>query len=78
MKAGEIIETNVGRIILNNVLPKDYPYVNKLINNKELKALVRDVIEKYPNTKSIQVLDDIKDLGFEHCTYLEFPGEWMT
>ena len=64
----EIIETCIGRLILNSNLPKDYPYVNKLIDNKGLKALVRDIIEKYPGQESIDVLDRIKVMGFEYCT----------
>ena len=67
-KKHEIIETCVGRLILNSNLPKDYPFVNKLIDNKGLKALVRDIIEKYPGQESIDVLDKIKNMGFEYCT----------
>ena len=67
-EAHEIIETCVGRLILNSNLPKTYPYVSKLIDNKSLKALIRDVIEKYPGQESIDVLDNIKRMGFEYCT----------
>ncbi len=64
----EVIETTVGRLIFNGALPEDYPYVNKLIATKELKALVRDVIEKYTGEGSIDTLDKIKVMGFEYCT----------
>ena len=64
----ELIDTTVGRLILNSVLPPDYPFVNRLIDNKGLKGLVRDVIEKYPNEECVAVLDSIKALGFEYCT----------
>jgi len=64
----ELIETSAGRIILNAELPATYPYVNKLVDNKSLKALVRDIIEKYPGQESIDALDRIKAMGFEHCT----------
>ncbi|MBX4201216.1 DNA-directed RNA polymerase subunit beta' [Candidatus Parcubacteria bacterium] len=66
--AFEIIETSVGRLILNSSLPSDYPYVNKLIDTKSLKALVRDIIEKYTGEGSIDTLDKIKVMGFEYCT----------
>ncbi len=64
----ELIETCVGRLILNNSLPHDYPYVNRVIDNKGLKMLVRDIIEKYPNEEAVVSIDKIKTLGFEYCT----------
>ncbi len=64
----ELIETSVGRLILNAALPATYPYVSKLIDNKALKALIRDIIEKYPGAESMATLDRIKTMGFEHCT----------
>ena len=64
----ELIETTVGRLILNAILPEDYPYINKVIDNKGLKGVVREIIEKYPNEKAVVIIDDIKMLGFEYCT----------
>jgi len=64
----EILETCLGRLILNAILPASYPYLNKLIDNKGLKALVRDIVEKYPGQESIDFLDNVKTLGFEYCT----------
>ncbi len=64
----ELIETTVGRLILNAVFPNDYPYINKLIDNKGLKGLVREVIEKYTNEEAVAILDNVKLLGFEYCT----------
>jgi DNA-directed RNA polymerase subunit beta' len=64
----ELIETGVGRLILNSSLPHNYPYLNKLVDNKALKVLVRDIIEKYPNKEAVAILDKIKALGFEYCT----------
>jgi len=64
----ELIETSVGRLILNTSLPRDYPYINRLIDNKALKGIVREVIEKYPNEQAVAIIDNIKTLGFEHCT----------
>jgi len=64
----EIIETSVGRLIFNSILPVDYPYVNKIIDNKGLKGLIRELIGRYPNEEVVETVDKIKDLGFEHCT----------
>ncbi len=64
----ELIETSVGRLILNSSLPHDYPYINKLIDKKGLKGLAREVIERYPNEEAVAILDKVKTLGFEYCT----------
>ncbi|MCX6718686.1 MAG: DNA-directed RNA polymerase subunit beta' [Candidatus Staskawiczbacteria bacterium] len=64
----EMIETTVGRLILNDVLPYDYPFVNRLVDNKQLKGIVREIIEKYPNEEAVVIIDRIKTLGFEYCT----------
>lgn len=64
----ELIDTCVGRLIFNASLPADYPYINKQIDNKGLKAIVRSIIEKYPGRQSIETLDKIKATGFEYST----------
>ena len=64
----ELIETCVGRLIFNTSFPHDYPYINRLIDNKQLKGIVREVIEKYPNEEAVNIIDSVKTLGFEHCT----------
>jgi DNA-directed RNA polymerase subunit beta' len=64
----ELIETSVGRLIFNDVLPHNYPYVNRLVDNKQLKGIVREIIEKYTNEEAVVIIDKIKTLGFEQCT----------
>jgi len=64
----ELLETTVGRLILNGVFPNDYPYINRLVDNKQLKGIVREIIEKYPNEEAVTIIDEIKLLGFEYCT----------
>ncbi len=63
-----LMETTVGRLIFNEVFPVSYPYINKLIDNKALKGIVREIIEKYPNEEAVNIIDKIKMLGFEYCT----------
>lgn len=64
--SGKIIETSVGRILFNNVLPEDFSFINKRINSKELDKIVGDVIRKYDSKVASKTLDEIKDLGFEY------------
>ena len=65
---GKFIETSVGRILFNNVLPDGYPFQNKVMDKKTIKTLTDDVIRVYDNSVATRVIDDIKDLGFEYST----------
>jgi DNA-directed RNA polymerase subunit beta' len=68
VKKQEMIETSVGRIILNKSLPADYPYLNKMIDAKGLKGLVKELVDKYSSEECVAILDRIKSLGFEYST----------
>ena len=65
----DLIETSVGRIIFNQALPKNYPFQNFEIKKSKLEKIVRDIIEKYASEKPEQVLDKIKEIGFEYATW---------
>ncbi|MFH1047272.1 MAG: DNA-directed RNA polymerase subunit beta' [Patescibacteria group bacterium] len=70
MNPGEApIETNTGRILLNRIIPQDtFGYVNERLGKSELSKLVRDCIEKCGNDRTVQLLDDLKDIGYHYCT----------
>ena len=63
-----IIETSVGRLILNGVLPEDLPFVNKTLKKKDLQRIVAEHIEKCGDAKVWPILDEIKRLGFNYAT----------
>ncbi len=67
-KKPELIETTIGRIVFNNVLPQDFPYQNELLDNKRLSKISWNIIEQYGEEKAAIVLDRIKELGFEQST----------
>ena len=64
----KIIETSVGRIIFNNTLPRDYPFQNLEMDSKKLDKLTSKIIENYDSKVVEDVLDKIKNLGFEYST----------
>ncbi len=66
--AVKLVETSVGRTIFNNVLPPDFPFYNEMINSKKLEKIIRDIIQEYGEEKSSQVIDEIKNIGFEYST----------
>ncbi len=67
-KAGDRIETTVGRIIFNDVLPMDYPFLNYEMNKTEISRLVNDVCNTYSLSELPPILDGLKDAGFHYAT----------
>lgn len=68
VKKGKKYETYKGRIKFNQILPKDYDFINMTINKKTLKVLINDLIRNYDTDTIKRVLDDIKRLGFLYTT----------
>jgi DNA-directed RNA polymerase subunit beta' len=64
----QFIDTTVGRVILNDHLPKGMPYVNGLLRKKGLGALVNYCYLRFGLDTTVQLLDEIKDLGFLFAT----------
>ena len=65
---GELVtrltETTTGRVLFNQRVPKDVPYVNVLLTKKNLKTVIGDVIERTNFKVTADFLDEIKNLGF--------------
>ncbi|MDE7090465.1 MAG: DNA-directed RNA polymerase subunit beta', partial [Bacteroidales bacterium] len=59
-----LLDTTVGRIIFNRVVPKEYGFINELLTKKSLRDIISDVLMKTGNAKTVQFLDDIKSLGY--------------
>ena len=57
-------ETTVGRIIFNQAVPDDVPYVNQVMTKKNLKKVISGAIEKTNFSITATFLDKIKELGF--------------
>jgi DNA-directed RNA polymerase subunit beta' len=65
---GKLIETTVGRVLFNQVIPAEMPYVNRVMTKKELGDLVALCYEKLGQDQTVKLLDDIKELGFKFAT----------
>ena len=61
-------ETTVGRAVLNQAFPKDFPYVNAVIFKSDVRRLIEEIIERYNKSEVQVVLDAIKSLGFHYAT----------
>ena len=62
-------ETTVGRILFNDILPDEYPFINKEIDNKMLGATVDSFMSRYGVDKTPPILDAIKSFGFKYATH---------
>jgi DNA-directed RNA polymerase subunit beta' len=65
---GETIKTTVGRIIFNEVLPKQLGYINKTIDKSALKQIATKCSKILEDKETGKVLDSIKNLGFRFAT----------
>ena len=64
----QYMDTTVGRVILNDVLPESMPYVNGLLKKKGLAQLVQYCYLKSGLQTTVGMLDEIKKLGFLYAT----------
>lgn len=56
------IETTVGRVVLNNVLPEKARFVNETVGKKGLKKILDVIFDIYGREEMVRVADDLKDL----------------
>ncbi len=64
----KIINTTVGRVILNEELPKAMPFVNGLLKKKGLQQLVQKCYLDFGLEQTVEMLDALKNLGFTYAT----------
>jgi DNA-directed RNA polymerase subunit beta' len=64
----QYMETSVGRVILNDVLPEDMPFINGLLKKKGLTQLVQYCYLRFGLQTTVQALDKVKELGFLYAT----------
>ena len=62
------LDTTVGRVILNDRLPDELPFVNGLLKKKGLSQLVRYCYLNLGREKTVAMLDEVKELGFLYAT----------
>ena len=65
-----MVETSVGRLMVNEFVPKEIGYVNEVLGKKSLRDIIGRVIKACGVARTAQFLDDIKNLGY----YMAFKG----
>lgn len=66
----EIVETTVGRVLFNEIVPKDIPFsmVNKELTKKELGKLIEYIHKKSGKRETVIFLNKLEKLGFIYAT----------
>ncbi|MBU0474830.1 MAG: DNA-directed RNA polymerase subunit beta' [Bacteroidetes bacterium] len=65
---GEFIETTVGRVIFNEIVPKEMGFWNELLIKKVFSNFIYKMFVKLGNEVTANFLDDLKELGFKYST----------
>ncbi|TSC97004.1 MAG: DNA-directed RNA polymerase subunit beta' [Candidatus Berkelbacteria bacterium Licking1014_2] len=69
LKEGEKpIETTIGRLIFNGVLPAGSEFINKTLDEKTLRGLIEEKFHQLPREAVVKLVDDVKNLGFYYAT----------
>ena len=64
----QYMDTTVGRVIMNDHLPEQMPFINGLLKKKGLGQLVHYCYLKFGLTVTVGMLDEVKNLGFLYAT----------
>jgi DNA-directed RNA polymerase subunit beta' len=65
---GEVIETTIGRVIFNEAIPEELRFINEVCDRKVLAQVVSEAYNRLGSTKTVQLLDALKDVGFRFAT----------
>src|SRR6202023_1899161 len=64
----QFIQTTVGRVILNDHLPSNFPFINGLLKKKGVQQLVYYAYLRFGLESTVVLLDHLKELGFMYAT----------
>ena len=62
-----ILDTTIGRILFNRILPENIRFVNEVLDKGGVKDLIAEVYEICGEKVTTDVADSIKDIGFEYA-----------
>ena len=68
LSGGSVIETSVGRVMFNDILPEHLRFVNEELTKKEIRGIMARILEELGQDEAARVADKIKDIGFKAVT----------
>ena len=60
----KIIETTVGRVLFNQVVPEKAGFINEVLTKKSLRDIIGNILKVTSVPETAEFLDKIKDMGF--------------
>jgi len=63
-----LIETTVGRVIFNQIVPKKLGFLNELLTKNRLREIIGICFRTVGLAETVEFLDNLKDLGFSYAT----------
>ncbi|MEK9180621.1 MAG: DNA-directed RNA polymerase subunit beta', partial [Patescibacteria group bacterium] len=66
--SGQLVETCVGRIFFNQLLPPETGFINVVFDSKKIKSIIQEHYKTHGIEKTAELLDKIKELGFRYAT----------
>ncbi len=63
-----LTETTVGRIIFNQILPKEWSFINHNLPRKEISAMFHRAIKELDIKRVVRLIDGVKNIGFAYST----------
>jgi DNA-directed RNA polymerase subunit beta' len=65
---GKLVETTTGRVLFNQIVPKEIGFINELLNKKRLVQIIATAFRRVGNLKTAEFLDQLKEIGFRYAT----------
>ncbi len=65
---GSRVDTTVGRVLFNEIVPDELGFVNEMMDKKRLRELVSRTHQELGNDVTVRLVDAIKDIGFHYAT----------
>ena len=66
VEGSNLMQTTLGRLHFNSIMPLDFPYIQASIRKPEMKKIISEVIERYNKAELRFFLDSMKSVGFKY------------
>ncbi|MCY3790658.1 MAG: hypothetical protein OXH63_17925 [Gemmatimonadetes bacterium] len=65
---GEMVNTTVGRLLFNEVLPEEIGFINRTVDKGDIKRITSKVHRLLGNRRTAEFVDQLKNMGYHYAT----------